>query len=270
MENFDCRCLILIFEINNYFNCINSIEKTSENETTFDVSNVYIFALIKGKGTFSNSEVLPIESPCVLISKGGVFIPSEQSNFISCEFTGLIFDDYASKFGNLIYSSDVTSFTTIKTVLESFLNNKNDDYNYILLFKELENLNSEKAEIPTLVKNAIEEIEEHYSEFYGVNELAESLNVSISHLVRKFTEHIGITPLNYITTTKINAAKGFLLYHDYSLEEISIMCGFSSSNYFCKVFKKHTGFTPTTFKKSNQNLKIDTKLTDILENSHYL
>lgn len=260
-----------MFEIDNYFKCVNAKNETTDTEVTFDISYILVFALISGKGTFSSSKMLThIEKSNVIISNGGVFVPSENSSYIYAKFTGLVFRDFAEKFNDLLFCKDVSTYSSMVKILNSFVNNKNDDYNYILLFKEFEMLNSDKPIIPLLVQNAIEEIEEHYSEFYGVNELAESLNVSTSHLVRKFTEHIGITPLNYIITTKISAAKSFLLYNDYSLDEIAIMCGFTSTNYFCKVFKKHTGFTPTTFKKSNKNLKIDTKKSDILENSFYL
>ena len=44
-------------------------------------------------------------------------------------------------------------------------------------------------------------------------------------------------------------AASLLLYTEYTDTEISNLLGFSSQSYFIKIFKKHTGTTPKTYKK---------------------
>lgn len=108
---------------------------------------------------------------------------------------------------------------------------------------------AQNSQHPPLVAAAIEHIREHYAEVYGVEELAEALGVNKSYLIRTFTAAAGISPGKYLTETRIENAKRFLLQGSYPLEVIAGLCGFSGSNYFCKVFKKETGETPAAWRK---------------------
>ena len=99
-----------------------------------------------------------------------------------------------------------------------------------------------------LIATAIEEINESYSELFGISELAESLQVNKSYLIRRFSKEVGISPGKYLQAVRINRAKKLLAKPQYSLEVIAALCGFSGANYFCKAFKKETGETPTTYR----------------------
>jgi len=89
---------------------------------------------------------------------------------------------------------------------------------------------------------------ESYSELYGVSELADSLQVNKSYLIRRFKKETGVTPGRYLQAIRIDQAKKLLLRPQYSLEVIAALCGFSGANYFCKAFKKETGETPTVYR----------------------
>ncbi len=104
---------------------------------------------------------------------------------------------------------------------------------------------------PPLVQRAVEHIRTGYGSLYGVEELADSLNVSKSHLVRVFHQTLGVTPGQYLTATRIEAARG-LLARGHSLEVVATLCGFSGANYLCKVFKKETGMSPAQFRRTVQ------------------
>ncbi len=105
----------------------------------------------------------------------------------------------------------------------------------------------------TLVSLAINEIHENFNGIYGVEELSEYLGVSKNHLVRTFSKEMGQSPGKYLTLTRLSYAKQLLLNRDYSLEIIAVMCGFSNSNYFCKVFKKYEGISPTQYRLNTKN-----------------
>ncbi len=104
---------------------------------------------------------------------------------------------------------------------------------------------------PALVQQAVELIRTGYGSIYGVEELADSLHVSKSHLVRVFHQTLGVTPGKYLTDTRIEAARG-LLARGHSLEVVATLCGFSGANYLCKVFKKETGMSPAQFRRTVQ------------------
>ena len=106
----------------------------------------------------------------------------------------------------------------------------------------------ESPGLPALVAQAVLAIRQNYAGLYGVDELARQLGVSKSHLVRVFTAQMGIGPGQYLIQTRLDAAKVLLAQRDYSLDVIASLCGFSGANYLCKVFKKHTGQTPGTFR----------------------
>lgn len=99
-----------------------------------------------------------------------------------------------------------------------------------------------------LVEAALEEIHHHYRELYGVQELADALEVSKGHLHRLFIREVGVSPGRYLTLVRLSHAKRLLLHRDYPLEVVAGLCGFSGANYFCKVFKKETGETPAQWR----------------------
>ena len=99
-----------------------------------------------------------------------------------------------------------------------------------------------------LIATAIAEINENFPQLYGINELAESLQVNKSYLIRRFKKETGISPGRYLQTVRIGRAKKLLSGQGYPLEAIAPLCGFSGANYFCKAFKKETGETPTAFR----------------------
>lgn len=79
--------------------------------------------------------------------------------------------------------------------------------------------------------------------------LAQYCGLSTSRLEAKFKEQIGVTPHAYINALKVDSAKIYLKDPNRSITEIAFLFNFSSSNHFAAVFKKHTGFTPTQFRK---------------------
>ena len=99
-----------------------------------------------------------------------------------------------------------------------------------------------------LIATAVDEINERYSELLGIDELAEGLQVNKSYLIRRFKKEVGVPPGRYLQTIRVGRAKKLLTKPQYTLEVIAALCGFSCANYFCKVFKKETGETPTAFR----------------------
>lgn len=120
-----------------------------------------------------------------------------------------------------------------------------------------------------LVAGAVSLIQENYAEVYGVEELADTLMVSKSHLIRSFTAALGISPGRYLTTVRLENAKSHLLRGEYSLEVIANLCGFSGANYFCKVFKKEMGETPASW-RSHAKPQVTAQPPSELENQMYL
>lgn len=105
----------------------------------------------------------------------------------------------------------------------------------------------EVAQASPLVAQALEIIRTQYAYLSGVDELASRLAVSKHHLIRLFSEATGTPPGRYLTEVRLENAGLLLKSRKYNLEMVADMVGFASANYFCKVFKKATGMTPTEY-----------------------
>lgn len=90
------------------------------------------------------------------------------------------------------------------------------------------------------------------SESLRLDQLAEASGYSLSRFKVRFKEEVGITPAEYITIQKIEAAKKRLVHSNESITDLAYSFGFSSSNYFCSVFKKLVGVTPLVYRSRNQ------------------
>ena len=81
----------------------------------------------------------------------------------------------------------------------------------------------------------------------SVRELLETLGHSYGHLCRLFRQYHGVTPVAYLNAMRVERAKILLRNSQYSARDIATMAGFSSPQYFSRVFRRLTGMTPGNF-----------------------
>ena len=98
------------------------------------------------------------------------------------------------------------------------------------------------------IQKCINYIEQHFKESISLSTLADISGYSLSSFKVKFKDIIGITPAEYITLRKIEYAKQAMKSSNQSITDLAFELSFSSSNYFCTVFKKYTNFTPSQYK----------------------
>ena len=80
-------------------------------------------------------------------------------------------------------------------------------------------------------------------------DICEHFLVSQSALAKKFREGTGMGLMEYYTDQKIKLAKRRIAKSSASFAQIAEDLGFSSANYFTKVFKAKTGMTPTEYSR---------------------
>ncbi|MBL4641966.1 MAG: helix-turn-helix transcriptional regulator [Flavobacteriaceae bacterium] len=73
-------------------------------------------------------------------------------------------------------------------------------------------------------------------------------------LQKSFKKNIGLTPLEYLTTIRIENSKK-LFYADAPLVEIALETGFYDQSHFTHSFKKYVGVTPGNYKKNSKILQ---------------
>lgn len=99
------------------------------------------------------------------------------------------------------------------------------------------------------VSKAVRYIQNHLSEKMSLEIIAEHLKVSPPYLSALFHSEVGITLSDYVLRQKIDLAKEYLKGENLSITQISQLCGFEDSNYFSRVFKKHTMMSPRQYRK---------------------
>ncbi|HTX93192.1 MAG TPA: response regulator [Anaerolineales bacterium] len=106
---------------------------------------------------------------------------------------------------------------------------------------------------PRLIRQAKEYIDQHYMDpELSLNEVASLVNLSSSHFSMVFSQETRQTFKEYLTTTRINKAKGMLRTTSLGSNDIAYQVGFNDPHYFSYVFKKNTGMSPTEFRSKKQ------------------
>lgn len=88
-----------------------------------------------------------------------------------------------------------------------------------------------------------------YSKF-TMDELSAELSFGKTYISRCFVKACGYSVIDYFTKMKVDEAKKLIRSGKYNFFEISERLMFTNSHYFSTVFRKHTGMTPTQYKKS--------------------
>lgn len=102
---------------------------------------------------------------------------------------------------------------------------------------------------PDSLKEALKYIKSHYTQPISLDDLCAISHVSGQMLIKHFHKAFGMSPLKYIAEYKINCIKPFLTrYPDMSVKEICEEFGFEDQCYFSRLFKKHTGESPTEYR----------------------
>ena len=94
-------------------------------------------------------------------------------------------------------------------------------------------------------------IDEHYGNCtLAISALAEMAGISEVYFRKLFKEKYRISPAKYLISARLGNAKKLMRYDFLSIEDCALQSGFSSAQYFCRVFKKEVGISPGEYKRS--------------------
>ncbi len=79
----------------------------------------------------------------------------------------------------------------------------------------------------------------------SVDDIAAEMAMSHTLFYEKVRKLLGVPPANLLRNCRMRKAKTLLLEGGRSINEISLMCGFSDTKYFSTVFKKYYGCPPS-------------------------
>ncbi|GLR73164.1 helix-turn-helix transcriptional regulator [Aliivibrio sifiae] len=91
-------------------------------------------------------------------------------------------------------------------------------------------------------------IQENFHRNIDRTNIANRFNISPNHLSRMFRQQGHMTLADYITWVRIERAKFMLKKYTFRLTEVATRCGFQDVNYFYRVFKNKTTYTPSDYR----------------------
>jgi AraC-like DNA-binding protein len=101
---------------------------------------------------------------------------------------------------------------------------------------------------------AIQYMYSHMHEAIDINDIAQSLYLSPNYFRTLFKQATGKSPLEYLTTLRLEKAKSLMAENKYTINEISGLVGYQDRHHFSKVFKKIEGLSPKNYLNSLPHL----------------
>ncbi|MEN3323223.1 two-component regulator propeller domain-containing protein [Mariniflexile soesokkakense] len=87
---------------------------------------------------------------------------------------------------------------------------------------------------------------------FNINSISSKMGLSRTVFYKRMKEITGETPHEFISTIQMKKAALLLKNTNYTITEISVICGFNDANYFSKIFKKYFGQTPKAYQIDNR------------------
>lgn len=123
-------------------------------------------------------------------------------------------------------------------------------YDFLIEFYRIISAETAASSPNSALIKAVDYINFNFKEKITMDDLCAASGVSKQYLCLLFKNTLGSRPMEYIAKRRIQAAKELLISTDKSIENISEEVGFCTPSYFCKLFGRYEGMTPSAFRRS--------------------
>jgi transcriptional regulator GlxA family with amidase domain len=100
-----------------------------------------------------------------------------------------------------------------------------------------------------VISAAQEWLHENFHRSFPLEAPARRVGMSLRNFVRRFKQATGDSPLTYVQKLRVAAAKRMLESNHRTMQEISDAVGYQDSAYFRQLFQRHTGVSPSAYRK---------------------
>lgn len=99
------------------------------------------------------------------------------------------------------------------------------------------------------IDEVLDYIHEHFETPMSLSDIAEHFHYSNNYVCDLFKKNISKTFTEYLLDYRMKKAKEMLTDQSLNITEIALAVGYKDYSYFTRVFKKHSGYSPSQYRK---------------------
>lgn len=103
--------------------------------------------------------------------------------------------------------------------------------------------------VPVLLSHAAQIMAREIENPLSASRIASDCGISVRQLERLFRKHLGMSPMRYYSSLKVERALELVSQTELPLQEIALACGFASLATLAKKFKQTFGMTPSQWRE---------------------
>lgn len=120
---------------------------------------------------------------------------------------------------------------------------------FLLIRRHTAEESKDNRRIRREMEKAVHYFNENFFRDISIENYAKEQHMSTCWFIRSFKQYMGVPPLAYLTSIRINRAKELLETTDYTVSEIGEIVGYENPLYFSRIFKKIAGVSPVKYRK---------------------
>ena len=160
------------------------------------------------------------------------------------------------RFFNVVHDTEIKKY--IDSITEELKSESNasslfiEGYVYCILgvlYRSYVNNNYVYTSVSEKIKEVFDYIQGNIDKPLSTASLAEMFSYEESYFCRKFKSQTGLSPVEYIRILRLQKAKKMLKTTDETVNEVAIACGYQSTSYFIRCFRKYSDVSPTEFRR---------------------
>ena len=149
-----------------------------------------------------------------------------------------------SEFSMIYSANDISASLKFQSLLYSFLYTLNNS------LKEKKN-----TSISTMLSPAIQYMQNNYTQSFSTRDLADMCLLSEPYFRSLFKKQMNLTPTEYKNYLRIRRACELMINSGLSVNRTSEILGYENVQYFCTMFKRIVGCSPSQYRRGNKHLK---------------
>lgn len=104
----------------------------------------------------------------------------------------------------------------------------------------------------------LKELENNLAEAWTIESMAESTGIGMTRFTHHCKRLTNLTPMRYLMFRRLEMSKKMLIDNlNLSVTQIAYSCGFTTSQYFSTVFKKHENCTPAEYRQKQVTFQLN-------------